>query len=79
MRNALHSVQGTEDEALLTGLGLLKDQARASGQSSDLEGLTLASLDADNRREMHLWMTNTAPGYDWFDVEGVGLVLYRLS
>lgn len=79
MRDALHSVHPSEDAALLAGLGLLKDQARESGQFADLEGLTLASLDDDNRREMHLWMTNTAPGYDWFHVGDVGFVLYRLS
>lgn len=79
MRDALTSVHQSEDEALLAGLGMLKDQARATGRADELEGLTLASLDSDNRREMHLWMTNVAPGYDWFYVEGIGHVLYRLS
>lgn len=78
-REYLTSVHNSEDEALLAGLGLLKDQARANGYLADLEGLTLASLDSDNRREGYLWMTNTAPGYDWVHVEGLGYVLYRLS
>lgn len=80
MVDALVSVHEEEHDAIVAGLVLLRDAAGHSTNRQEFEGLTTALNNATaDPREAHLWMTNTAPGYDSFWVEGVGYVLYRLS
>lgn len=76
-RDKVVGVYGTEREAYLRAVDLLKE--RASIQYDTVTGAGLRDLDLSDQGEVHLWITNTAPGYDTLHVEDLGHVLHALS
>lgn len=68
----------TELDAADRALGLLRGWLEADGLGHYLETVP-TRVDRHNLAEVRLCCVNTAPGYGWFEVDGVGWVVHRLG